>query len=158
MAQLAKDLELSLWRLGSLLRHGFDPRPRNCHMPWVWEKKKLQEDRRGVSGWWRYSWVERKGARRVSFRRFEWNKLVFWERLSKSHCFILMPQLFNQKLTVDGVLLWLSRLRIQHCRCCDFGYCGGGDSVPDPGTSACCKCGPPKKSWLLMEFCYDSAG
>ena len=39
-----------------------------------------------------------------------------------------------------GVPLWLSRLRIWHCHCCDTG------SIPGLGTSACCRCAKKKKS------------
>ena len=35
MAQWFKDLALSLQQLRLLLGHGFDPRPRNFHMPQV---------------------------------------------------------------------------------------------------------------------------
>ena len=40
MLQGAKDMVLSLPRLGSLLWHGFDPWPGNFHMPRVGPKKK----------------------------------------------------------------------------------------------------------------------
>ena len=60
MAKQVKDLTLSLWQLGLLLRYSFDrwpsallqlghrlqlglrfdPSPGNFHMPWVWPKKK----------------------------------------------------------------------------------------------------------------------
>ena len=40
MAQLVKDLALSLLWLGLLLWLGFDPWPRNVPMLWAWPKKK----------------------------------------------------------------------------------------------------------------------
>ena len=39
MAQRVKDLVLSLLWLRSLLGRGFDPWPRNFHMPWVQSNK-----------------------------------------------------------------------------------------------------------------------
>ena len=33
--------------------------------------------------------------------------------------------------------MWLSRLRIQHCHCCDSGHCCGTGSILGPETSAC---------------------
>ena len=35
---------LSLQWLGLLLWHGFDPWPKNFHMPWLWPKKKKKEE------------------------------------------------------------------------------------------------------------------
>ena len=40
MAQQVKDLALSLQQLRSLICPGFDPWPRNFHLPWVWPKSK----------------------------------------------------------------------------------------------------------------------
>lgn len=40
VVQRIMDLVLSLQRLGSLLRHGFETWPRNTHMQWVQPKKK----------------------------------------------------------------------------------------------------------------------
>ena len=37
----------------------------------------------------------------------------------------------DQKICMEGVPWWLSRLRIWHCHCCGLG------SIPGPGTSAC---------------------
>ena len=38
-----------------------------------------------------------------------------------------------------GVLVWHSRSRIWYCHCSSWGhYCGSG-SIPDLGTSICCK-------------------
>ena len=45
----------------------------------------------------------------------------------------------NKKQTTTGVLLWLSKLRIQCCHCC--GTC----SIPGPGTSSCLWLGQKKK-------------
>ena len=39
--QWVKDLVISLQHLGLLLWHGFDPWPRNFHMPWAWLLKKM---------------------------------------------------------------------------------------------------------------------
>ena len=39
MVQWVKDPTLSVQWLGSLLWLGFDPRPENFHMPWMWPKK-----------------------------------------------------------------------------------------------------------------------
>lgn len=39
VAQWIKDLTLSLWWLGSLLRHRFSPWPGKFHRPWVQPKK-----------------------------------------------------------------------------------------------------------------------
>ena len=44
----------------------------------------------------------------------------------------------NCNVSIKGVPLWLSRLKIQHCHCCDSGYCCGVGSVPGPRTSAYC--------------------
>ena len=41
MVQWVKDLALSLQQLGLLLWHGFDPWPKNLHIPWAWWKKKF---------------------------------------------------------------------------------------------------------------------
>ena len=41
VAQLVEDPILSLQRLGLLLRHEFDPWPRNFYMLHVWPKKKF---------------------------------------------------------------------------------------------------------------------
>ena len=46
-------------------------------------------------------------------------------------------------LNFDGVLWWLSRLRISHCHCCDSG------SVPGPGTFTCRRCG--QRNWDHMS-------
>ena len=43
VAARVMDLTLSLQQLGSLLWHGFNPWPRNFHMPWVWQKKKKKK-------------------------------------------------------------------------------------------------------------------
>ena len=43
MAQWVKDLALSLQWLGPLLWCGFNPWPRNFHMPWAWPKKKKKK-------------------------------------------------------------------------------------------------------------------
>ena len=40
VAQLVKDLALSVALAGLLLWRGFDPRPGNFHMLWVWPKKR----------------------------------------------------------------------------------------------------------------------
>ena len=42
VVQQVKDLALSLQWLWSLLWHGFDPWPRNFHMPQVWPKIKIK--------------------------------------------------------------------------------------------------------------------
>ena len=36
-----------------------------------------------------------------------------------------------------GAPSWLSRLRIQHCHCCNSGYSCGRGSIPGPGISTC---------------------
>ena len=41
MDQWVKDLVLSLLWLGSLLWHEFNSWPRNFHIPWAWQKKKI---------------------------------------------------------------------------------------------------------------------
>ena len=45
MAQRVKGLTLLLQRLGLLLWQGFDPWPRNFHMPQVWPKKKKKKEK-----------------------------------------------------------------------------------------------------------------
>ena len=50
MAQWVKELALWLLWLGSLLRHAFDPWPRNFHMPWVQPKRKKKKIRSSHSG------------------------------------------------------------------------------------------------------------
>lgn len=40
MAQWVKYMELLLQHPGLLLGHRFNPRPRNFHLPRVWQKKK----------------------------------------------------------------------------------------------------------------------
>ena len=42
--QWVKDPALSVQQLGSLLWLGFNPWPRNLHMPWVWPVKKRNGD------------------------------------------------------------------------------------------------------------------
>ena len=44
VAQQAKDLPLSLLWLGLQLWHGFNPWPRNFHMPWAWPKENNRQD------------------------------------------------------------------------------------------------------------------
>ena len=44
-----------------------------------------------------------------------------------------------------GVPLWCSRLRIQHCYCSSSSHCYGSGSIPDPGTSTCCRCSQKEK-------------
>lgn len=41
-----------------------------------------------------------------------------------------------------GVLLWPSRLRIQHCQCSSLGCCCGAGSTPGQGTSTCYRYSP----------------
>ena len=49
------------------------------------------------------------------------------------------------KTITQGVLLWLSRVRIWHCHCSSLGCCCGLGSVPGPGTSTYCGCSQKKK-------------
>ena len=50
-----------------------------------------------------------------------------------------------------GFPLWLSRLRIQHCHCCESGCCCGVSSIPGPGASTCHGHGQfkIKKEWIF---------
>ena len=57
MAQRAKNPLLSLWQLGLLLRHRFDPWLGNFHMLWVRQKK---EDRKKEGKEEREGGTERK--------------------------------------------------------------------------------------------------
>ena len=36
-----------------------------------------------------------------------------------------------------GISMWLRKLRIWYCHCCDLGFCCGVVSIPSPGTSTC---------------------
>ena len=62
MLQRVKDLALSLQRLRLQLCCGFDPWPRNFHMPWVWTKRAggTAEDRHRPRikrrAWWLWVW------------------------------------------------------------------------------------------------------
>ena len=51
----------------------------------------------------------------------------------------------RQKGKVAGILLWLSRLRIQCCQSSGLGCCCGAGSIPGLGTSTCPGCGQKKK-------------
>ena len=44
------------------------------------------------------------------------------------------------KLVAVGVLLWCSRLKIQHCHCRGLGCCCGTSSILGLGTSICYGC------------------
>ena len=57
------------------------------------------------------------------------------------------PIKYTLKCGVWGVFLWLSRLRIQHCRCRGSGGCCGVGSIPGPGTSTCSGRGQKKWPW-----------
>ena len=46
------------------------------------------------------------------------------------------------------VLLWLSGLRIQLCRCSSLNQCCGMGLIPGLGTSTCCRCGKKKKKLM----------
>ena len=45
----------------------------------------------------------------------------------------------------SGVLLWLSRLRIQHCHCSSLGHHYDSGLIPGLGTSTCHGCGQKRK-------------
>ena len=57
-------------------------------------------------------------------------------------CSGLMIQHVSVEVTVQSPA-WHSGLRI--LLCCDVGCSSGWDSVPGPGNSICCGCGPKKK-------------
>ena len=49
------------------------------------------------------------------------------------------------EISVRGVFLWCSGLRIWHCHCSGLGNCCGVGLIPVPGTSIYCRCGLKKK-------------
>ena len=49
------------------------------------------------------------------------------------------------KKGIAGVLLWYSRLRIQHCHCCGLGHCYGACLIPGLGTLTGCGHSQKKK-------------
>ena len=59
-----------------------------------------------------------------------WLQLRFYPWLGNFHMSNVLPT--PQKKDHIGVPWWLSWLRVQPCHCC------GSDSIPSPGTSACC--------------------
>ena len=61
----------------------------------------------------------------------------------------LMDRFDNSHQESGGVPLWLSRLRIQHCHCCDSGHIYGEGSVAGLGTCTCC--GNFKKIFFLIK-------
>ena len=52
----------------------------------------------------------------------------------------------------NGVLLWLSGLRIWHCHCSSSGCCCGVGSIPSLGTSPSHRHGQKKKNGVRMAF------
>ena len=60
-------------------------------------------------------------------------------------CMNLRYITLSKRNQTQGVLLWLSGLKIQCCPCCGCGYICGVGSIPDLGTSICCRCSQRKK-------------
>ena len=61
----------------------------------------------------------------------------FWATMGTT-CFLFKNEIFE-------VLLWWSRLRIQHCHCSSLGHCRGLGSIPGPGTFKCHRHSQKKK-------------
>ena len=69
---------------------------------------------------------------------------------SFTHSFI------HSKKTCARVPLQHSKLRIWCCHFSDSSCCYGSDSVPGPGPSTCCWCGPPQKRKEKMHSTYGA--
>ena len=84
---------------------------------------------------------EQEGGRRRKKEELICNGTLFSSKLREAASTIHIRVV----KTPPGVLLWCSRLRIQHGHCSSLGGCCGSGSIPGPGTSTGCGCGKRKK-------------